>query len=248
MVDRYNVPNFVENDPISIPASFTNVKDQEISGFFTATMAWGLRKTIINKSRELMARMDNAPYQFIVEGKQSDWKQVEGFKHRTFQPVDLLYIMDFLRRHYSKFDSLESAFMQKWSDDHDALELGLTAFQEYVFEPDYAPQRTRKHVASPVRKSTCKRLNMMMRWFVRNDDAGVDLGIWQNIKPSQLMIPLDVHVDRVARELGLIQRKQTDWLTVKEITNYCRTLDAEDPGKYDFALFGFGLERKYGYY
>lgn len=249
MVERYNVPDFVENDPISVPASFTDPRDQEIAGFFTAVMAWGLRKTIIRKARELMDRMDRAPYDFITQSRDEDLKVLMDFKHRTFQPTDVLYFVEFLRYHYEHFDSLEDAFTLKWNDsDPDALEHGLVGFHDYMFSLDYAPHRTRKHVATPVRRSTCKRLNMMMRWFVRNDDKGVDLGIWKAIKPRHLYIPVDVHVDRIGRQLGIISRKQTDWKTVKEITEFCRNLDPEDPGKYDFALFGYGLEKKYGYF
>lgn len=248
-VQRYNVPQFVENDPLSIPASFSEKKDQEISGFFTAVMTWGLRKTVINKSKELMSRMDNAPYHFIMQAEESDLKALEGFKHRTFQPTDVLYFVHFLKEHYSRYESLEAAFTLEWNaEDVNALEKGLINFHNYMFSLEFAPHRTKKHVATPARRSTCKRLNMMMRWFVRRDDRGVDLGIWRKIKPSQLFIPLDVHVDRIARDLGIIKRKSTDWETVKELTEYCRKLDPVDPGKYDFALFGYGLEKKYGYF
>ena len=244
---RYNVPKFIENDPMSIPLSYTKKQDVEISGFFTAMMAWGLRKTIINKSEELMRRMDHAPYDFIINAEDSDLAVLTDFKHRTFQPTDLLYFVDFLQRHYSESETLESAFTIHWNDqDPEALESGLIHFHDYVFSADYAPSRSKKHIATPSRKSTCKRLNMMMRWFVR--DEGVDLGIWKTIRPRHLYIPLDVHVDRVARELNLIKRKQTDWKTVKELTETCRQLNPEDPGRYDFALFGYGLEKKYGYF
>ncbi len=247
-VERYNVPDFVGNDPMSIPSSFSKKQDIEISGFFTAVFAWGLRKTIINKSKELMLRMGNSPYEFILNASDHDLKDLTSFKHRTFQATDLLFFVEFLKHHYHQYDSLEDAFTRNWTEDVDALERGLIEFQEYMFSFDFAPQRSRKHIASPRRKSTCKRLNMMMRWFVRSDDQNVDLGIWKKIRPSQLFIPLDVHVDRVARNMGLIERKQTDWLTVKELTSVCRKLDPSDPGKYDFALFGVGLENKYGYF
>jgi uncharacterized protein (TIGR02757 family) len=245
---RYNHPDFVTNDPISIPSSFTNLQDIEISGFFTAIMSWGLRKTIIKKSRELMGRMDNSPYQFIVNASEKDLKAIEGFCHRTLQPTDVLYLVDFLKRHYEEHNSLEAAFLFEKSDDANILEWAFINFNKTVFNSEYAPRRTQKHIANPLKKSTCKRLNMMMRWFVRKDDRGVDLGIWNTIQPSQLMIPLDVHVDRVARRIGLLKRKQTDWQAVKELTAVCRQLDRNDPGKYDFALFGAGLEEKYGYF
>lgn len=247
LVERYNVPSFIEHDPLSVPKRFSKKQDQEISGFFTATFAWGLRKTIINKSLELMSLMDDSPHDFILNATAADLKSLLHFKHRTFQTTDLLFFIEFLKSHYQKHDSLEQAFSRHMSADVDSLELGLIGFHNDLFAVDFAPGRSKKHVATPVRKSTCKRLNMMMRWFVRKDEQPVDMGIWTKIKPNQLYLPLDVHVDRIAREMNLIDRKQTDWLTVRELTERCRQMDPDDPGKYDFALFGYGLERKYGY-
>ena len=228
-----------------MPHLFSKKQDREIIGFWVAMLAWGQRKTIINKGRELIDLMDGAPHDFIVNHQEVDRKRFLKFKHRTFQATDTLYFLAFLSNFYKKNNSLESAFANGIHTDDETVENGLIHFHELFFSLPDAPQRTRKHVATPVRKSTCKRLNMFLRWMVRKDDKGVDFGIWNTIKPSQLLIPLDVHVDRVARNLGLIQRKQTDWKTVLELTEQLRKFDPEDPVKYDFALFGSGvLEKK----
>lgn len=248
LVDRYNCDAFVVNDPMQVPMQFDQLQDIEIAAFFTATLAWGLRKTIISKSTELMERMDNAPYDFILNHSDSDLKALETFKHRTFNSTDLLYFVDFLQRHYSSFDSLEDAFLKGMNTASPDLKDGLIGFHEYFFNSEYAPNRTKKHVATPLRKSACKRLNMMMRWLARWDESGVDLGIWRRIGKENLYIPVDVHVDRIARRWGILSRKQTDWQAVEEVTAFCRVLDPADPGKYDFALFGWGLEEKQGFF
>lgn len=235
-VDRYNVPEFIETDPICIPHSFTLKQDIEIAGFFAATFSWGQRKTIINKSKELMTLMDNSPYQFILYHKPKDRQRFNKFVHRTFQYTDTLYFLTFLQKHYQKFKSLEDLFLGTNLDGPD-----LANFHQRFFNLKDAPQRTRKHIPTPLRKSTCKRLNMYLRWMVRKDDRGVDFGIWNRIQASQLWIPLDVHVDRVARRLNLLERKQTDWLTTQELTKKLSYFDPKDPVKYDFALFGLGV-------
>lgn len=248
LVERYNCDQFITNDPMQVPKSFQKRQDVEIAAFITATLGWGLRKTIINKSFELMERMDNAPHDFILNHTPKDLKALESFKHRTFNATDLLYFVDFLQRHYTEYDSLETAFTLGMQAKESTLKDGLIHFHNYFFDAEHAPRRTRKHVATPERKSACKRLNMMMRWLVRKDHTGVDLGIWSEIKMSQLYIPLDVHVDRIARRWNILTRKPTDWQAVEEVTAFCRALDPEDPGKYDFALFGIGLEEKQGYF
>ncbi len=272
-VDEYNRPGFIDNDPICIPHRFTNKQDREIMGFFAAVLAWGQRKTIINKCTELIARMDGVPSDFVKNHRESDLKRLLGFKHRTFNDTDLLYFISFFKYHYAYHDSLEHAFVQysrqgefrsEYMDssvtiDEDTLsspvcyahelqldtlfiEKALNAFRGYFFSlPDY-PLRTRKHVSSPLQNSACKRLNMFLRWMVRHDDRGVDFGLWKQITPAQLICPCDVHVERVARRLGLIHRKQSDWKTALELTENLRQLDRNDPVKYDFALFGLGVE------
>lgn len=273
-VAQYNRPNFIENDPICIPHQFSKKQDIEIAAFFAAILAWGQRKTIINKCRELLARMDNDPHCFMLEHTDADLKRLLGFKHRTFNDTDLLYFVAFFQQHYRQSDSLETAFLSPADSfqtdfmsiqvigDYAAyassscmlselnqqvprIEQALNYFRSYFFSlPDY-PRRTIKHISSPLQKSTCKRLNMFLRWMVRRDDKGVDFGIWNTLKPADLICPCDVHVDRVARRLGMIERKQTDWKTALELTERLREFDPLDPVKYDFALFGLGVEEKF---
>jgi uncharacterized protein (TIGR02757 family) len=236
----YNQPGFIENDPVSIPHLFTKKQDIEIAGLFAATLAWGQRKTIIRKCRELMAMMDDDPYNFVLKHSDTDLKPFLQFKHRTFNATDTLYFIEFLKSFYQKQTSLEDAFLV--SPEEQTIENGLIGFHNIFFGlPDF-PIRTKKHVATPARKSTCKRLVMYLRWMVRQDNQGVDFGIWKTIRPSQLVCPCDLHVDRVARNLKLIKRKQTDWQTALELTEQLRKFDPTDPVKYDFALFGLGIE------
>ncbi len=240
-VALYNNKSFIETDPITIPHRFSRLQDIEIMGFWAAMLAWGQRVTIINKANELVALMDGAPYDFIKNHKEKDRKRFLNFKHRTFQPTDTLYFLEFFQQYYQENDSLEMAFAQHIKAEDEHVGNALRGFHELFFSLPDAPQRTRKHIATPARKSCCKRLNMFLRWMVRKDDKGVDLGLWDNISPAQLLIPLDVHVDRVARRLGLLQRKRTDWQSVLELTAQLRTFDPDDPVKYDFALFGMGV-------
>jgi uncharacterized protein (TIGR02757 family) len=198
-------------------------------------------KTIIKKSKELMQLMNMQPYEFVLHHSDNDLKSLLNFKHRTFNATDLLYFIEFFRFHYTNNKSLETAFT-KWGDD---VEQMLTGFHHYFFSLEHVPNRTKKHVATPYKKSNCKRLNMFLRWMVRKDSKGVDFGIWKNISPAQLICPVDVHVARVAKRFGLIQRNQMDWNTAIELTNFLRTLDANDPVKYDFALFALGVVEKY---
>jgi uncharacterized protein (TIGR02757 family) len=243
-VALFNRPAFITDDPVSIPHKFSKLQDIEIAGFFAAVLAWGQRKTIINKSLELMELMGNSPYDFVLNHSENDLKQLMRFKHRTFKDLDTLYFIDFFSRFYRENESLETAFVIGYTPDKDVMETLLTNFHDYFFQHSHVPQRTRKHVATPKRKAACKRINMFLRWMVRKDDKGVDFGLWNKISPSQLICPCDLHVDRVGRSLGLIRRKQTDWLTAMELTRNLRILDAVDPVKYDFALFGLGVMEK----
>jgi uncharacterized protein (TIGR02757 family) len=267
-VIQYNRPEFIPNDPVSIPHLFSKKQDIEIMGLWAAVLAWGQRITIINKCRELIALMDGAPYDFIINHEETDLKKLLQFKHRTFNDIDTLYFISFFRHHYSQHQSLESAFIPNkthqtpfviLSDSEVSSKSDITAnakisepiekylnhFRNYFFSlPDY-PNRTKKHISSPSQKSTCKRLNMFLRWMVRKDNNGVDFGIWNKIKPSELIVPCDLHVDRVARKLNLITRKQTDWQTAVELTERLREFDPADPVKYDFALFGLGIFEKF---
>ena len=267
-VIQYNRPEFIPNDPVSIPHLFTKKQDIEIMGLWAAVLAWGQRVTIINKCRELITLMDGAPYDFIMNHEETDLKKLLHFKHRTFNDIDTLYFISFFKYHYSMHNSLESAFIPALipqtlfvilSDSEgsssrsnnanvapaEPIEKYLNHFRNYFFSlPDY-PHRTKKHISSPSQKSICKRLNMFLRWMVRKDGCGVDFGIWNQIKPSELIIPCDLHVDRVARKLKLITRKQTDWQTAVELTERLREFDPVDPVKYDFALFALGIEEKF---
>lgn len=244
-VAQYNRPEFIQNDPVVIPHSFNRKQDIEIMGFWSAILAWGQRVTIINKCRELISLMDGAPYDFIMNHREPDLQNLLKFKHRTFNDTDTLYFIQFFRRHYEQFESLEDAFIP--DDGIYSPFRGLGGFRSYFFSlPDH-PHRTMKHISSPSQKSTCKRLNMFLRWMVRKDNCGVDFGIWNKIKPAELIIPCDLHVDRVARSLKLITRKQTDWQTAVELTECLREFDPDDPVKYDFALFGLGIEEKFGF-
>jgi len=244
-VDEYNQPSFIYNDPISIPHQFSKKQDIEIAGLFAALFSWGNRTTIINKSRELMGIMDNAPYEFCLHTNPQKLKRLLTFKHRTFNPTDLLYFVDFLQHHYSVHDTLEMAFLKGMDKQSLTIETGLNGFFNYFFSLEDPPARTRKHIAAPQKKASCKRLNMYLRWMVRNDKKGVDFGIWKKIKPSQLICPIDVHVARVARRFGLLKRNVVDWQAALELTEYLRNLDPADPVKYDFALFGLGVIEKF---
>ncbi|HZH35658.1 MAG TPA: TIGR02757 family protein [Flavisolibacter sp.] len=236
-----NQPSFIAPDPISVPHRFTQKQDIEIAAFFASIFAWGNRTTIINKTNALLQLMDDAPHQFCLAYDEAGLKRLLSFRHRTFNTTDLLYFVHFLHHHYSGHQSLESAFSRWVKPGDDTIENALTSFHRYFFSLEDAPSRTKKHIATPERGSTCKRLCMFLRWMVRRDNCGVDFGIWQTISPAQLVCPVDLHVARVARQLGLITRKQTDWLTALELTGKLKLMDPHDPAKYDFALFGLGV-------
>jgi uncharacterized protein (TIGR02757 family) len=243
IVDKVNNVDFITMDPISIPHRFSRKQDIEIAGFFSAMLAWGNRKTIINKSIELLTLMDNQPYDFIVHHQQKDLKRLTSFIHRTFQSTDLLYFIDFLHRYYKINESLETAFNPKDITNYRQKD-ALINFHKLFFNHDFAPDRTKKHIATPAKNSTCKRLNMYLRWMVRADDKKVDFGIWNSIPMSELMIPLDVHVENYARQFGLLTRKQRDWQAVEEITSQLKKMNPDDPVIYDYALFGLGVALK----
>jgi uncharacterized protein (TIGR02757 family) len=244
-VEEYNTPAFIGPDPISIPHRFRKKQDIEIAAFFASIFAWGNRTTIINKATELMQLMDDAPHDYITTHTEKDLKRLLQFKHRTFNVTDLLYFILFLKYHYSKSKTLETAF-SKWMGAKDInIEKALTGFHAYFFSLPDAPPRTKKHIATPERGSTCKRLNMFLRWMVRKDNCGVDFGIWKTISPAQLICPIDVHVARVAQRFNLVQRKPVDWLTALELTEQLKQFDKTDPAKYDFALFGLGVVERF---
>ena len=241
----HNHQGFIEKDPISIPHRFSKKQDIEIAGFFAAIFSWGNRTTIINKCTELMKLMDDAPFQFVTQHQEVELKRFLDFKHRTFNPTDLLHFIRVLRHHYEKDQqiepSLETAFLKGLNEHDKNVEHALIEFHHFFFSLEDSPDRTKKHISTPANNSSCKRLNMFLRWMVRIDKAGVDFGIWKNIKPNQLVCPLDVHVQRVARNLNLIQSEKADWKTAVELTEKLKTFDPRDPVKYDIALFSMGV-------
>jgi uncharacterized protein (TIGR02757 family) len=237
----FNRPDFIPDDPISIPHRYTGKQDREIAGLFAALLAWGQRKTILQKCRDLLDRMDDAPYAYIRGAKEQDLKSLEGFVHRTFNDFDLLYTVQFLQDHYRKYDSLEKAFQGK--DEEDTVSSHLVHFRQNFLSDFQGKIRTAKHISSPEKKSACKRLNMYLRWMVRKDEAGVDFGLWTRIRPDQLVLPCDVHVERVAKKLGLTERPKPDWGMAVEITERLKSIDPKDPARFDFALFGMGIEK-----
>jgi len=241
-VAQFNKPAFIASDPIQIPKQFSERQDIEIAAFFAATIAWGNRAGIIKNAQNLMDRMHNAPYDFVMNASKSDLKSLNGFVHRTFNDIDTHFFIRSLRNIYSKYDSLEPLFMPLNNEMN--LHQSISRFREVFFEIPY-PQRTSKHVANPQKGSAAKRIHMFLRWMVRRDSNGVDFGIWRHIAPSKLSCPLDVHSGNVARKLGLIDRKQNDLKALMELDENLRKLDATDPVKYDFALFGLGVFEKF---
>jgi uncharacterized protein (TIGR02757 family) len=240
----YNQHKFIESDPICIPHLYTKTQDIEIAGLFAAVFAWGNRSTIIAKCKELLQLMDNSPHDFIINHQETDRKRFLAFKHRTFNATDLLYFIEFLQQYYQSIISLEFAFSGFMNEEDVHVENALVGFHRMFFALEH-PDRTRKHISTPERNAACKRLNMFLRWMVRSDQNGVDFGIWKQIKPSQLVCPMDIHVSRVATKLGLIEKPQANWKSALVLTEQLRTLDAADPCKYDFALFGLGVMEKY---
>lgn len=238
--DLYNNPNFIETDPIQIPHQFSSKKDIEISGFLTATIAWGNRKMIINNANKMMDIMGNSPYDFVMNYDKSN-PQIDVFVHRTFNGIDLNYFFLALRHIYEKHGDLEQVFIPQPQQD---LQAKISDFKRIFFEIDH-PLRTQKHVSDPMKGSAAKRINMFLRWMVRNDNKGVDFGIWSHISPAQLSCPLDVHSGNVARKLGLLTRKQNDAKALKELGANLLKFDPNDPVKYDFALFGLGVFEKF---
>jgi uncharacterized protein (TIGR02757 family) len=244
-VMQFNQVTFIEADPVSIPHQFTKKQDIEIAAFFTAIISWGQRKTILQSATRLMELMDFTPHDFLQNHTDQDLKRFEGFVHRTFNATDLYYLIHVLKFYYQKHEGLEDLFLNAKATPILGIRDKLIHFHNQVFDFDFAPERTRKHIATPERNSACKRLNMFLRWMVRKDGNGVDFGIWERITPQELMCPLDVHVHRVALDLGLMSRTQADWKAAEELTAQLRLFCPDDPVKYDFALFGIGLESKH---
>lgn len=239
----YEKPDFLDTDPIQIPALFTLKQDVEIAGFLTATIAWGNRKSIITNAHKLIKIMGNAPYDFIKNFDEEEQAHLfDGFVHRTFNSVDAVFFMKALQNLYSKFPSMEDFFVQ--FSHYTRLNDAIHDFKNEFFSIPH-PERTKKHVGDPQKNSSCKRINMFFRWMARPNTQGVDFGVWKNIQPSQLSCPLDVHSGNVARKLGLLKRKQNDGKALLELDTALRKFDANDPVKYDYALFGLGVFEKF---
>jgi len=237
-VVQYNTLDFIESDPVQIPHLFTQKEDIEIAGFLSATIAWGNRKMIIKNSHKMMNLMGNAPYDFVMSHTEDNLEQLESFVHRTFNGQDFSFFIRSLKNIYENHNGLESVFTSNQNLDH--RQLSIAEFKKIFFEIPHLT-RTQKHVSDPSNNSAAKRINMYLRWMVRQDNKGVDLGIWKNISPASLSCPLDVHSGNVARKLGLLSRKQNDGKAVAELDLQLRKLDPIDPVKYDFALFGLGV-------
>lgn len=240
--EQYERPKFIVDDPIKIPHQFTKKEDIEISGFLTATIAWGNRKSIINNSSRLMGLLDNSPYDFIFNHQESDLDRLANFVHRTFNGIDLQFFIQSLKNIYQNHDGLEGIFTKY--QEQDCLQAAISKFKTLFFELAHQ-QRTQKHVSDPLKGSAAKRINMFLRWMVRPAAKQVDFGLWKGISPAKLSCPLDVHTGNVARKLGLLKRKQNDAKTLAELDKYLRKLDAKDPVKYDYALFGLGVFEKF---
>lgn len=241
-VDQYNNPEFITTDPVQIPHQFTRKEDIEIAGFLTAAIAWGNRKSILKNANSLMELLGNSPYDFVLNHSEEDLESLENFVHRTFNGTDLTYFVKALQNIYVHHLGLEGVFTKHSSKE--GLQVAIHEFKKIFFELPHEI-RTQKHVSDPLKNSAAKRINMFLRWMVRRDSGNVDFGIWENISPSQLSCPLDVHSGNVARKLGLLKRKQNDAKALQELDTSLRKMDPNDPVKYDFALFGLGVFEKY---
>ncbi len=238
----YNNPNFIETDPIQIPHLFSKKEDIEIAGFLTAIISWGNRTMIIRNANKMMEMLDNAPHDFILNHTNNDLKGLESFVHRTFNHIDLTQFIKSLQNIYINHDGLENVL--KINDQSNTYQNSIHHFKQVFFEIEHE-NRTLKHISDPLKNSAAKRINMFLRWMVRNDKTGVDFGLWKTHKPANLSCPLDVHSGNVARKLKLLLRKQNDWKAVAELDKNLRKLDKLDPVKYDFALFGLGVFEKF---
>ena len=241
--EEYNRPFFIAEDPVSIPHHFTQKEDIEISGFLTALISWGRRPAILKAASKLMENMDYAPFEFIIGYNDNDLKRLANFVYRTFNSSDLLFLVEALRRIYLDKGGLE-AICESCFKETGEIKGMITGLRQELLKTTHL-SRSEKHLAAPEKGSAAKRINMFLRWMVRNDDKGVDFGIWKGIPAASLMIPLDVHSGNTARKLGLLQRKQNDWKAVEELTRELRRFDPADPVKYDFALFGTGIYEKW---
>lgn len=238
--DRYNRSTFIEEDPISIPHQFTKKEDIEISGFFSALIAWGRRDIIIRNAQNLMERMDMEPHAFVTQASEEELEVLNGFVHRTFNQIDCKALVYGLRHAYLHEGGLEGIFSKEIKESDTNIANAILGARNTLIASQAFPQRSHKHLANPAKGSSAKRISMYLRWMVRRDERGVDFGIWNNIRMDQLICPLDVHTGTIGRKLGILKRKQNDWKAAVELTNALKTYDPLDPVKYDYALFGLG--------
>ncbi len=236
-VNQFNTIDFIEPDPISVPHRYSFKQDVEIASFLASSIAWGNRKIITKNGHRMMDLLGNSPYDFVISHKEHQLKRLESFVHRTFNGEDFIYFIKALKHIYTNHNGLESIFIKHQTLD--SLQPAIHELNKIFFEIEH-PQRTRKHVADPMKGSVAKRINMSLRWLCRKDNKGVDFGIW-DINPAKLSCPLDVHSGNVARKLGLLKRKTNDVKALEELDKSLRELDPIDPVKYDFALFGLGI-------
>lgn len=236
---RYDNPDFIEADPISIPHSFSSQLDREISGFLAATIAWGNRKAIVRSAHRMMDYLDGRPYDFVMGASESEITTLSSYVHRTFNGIDLECFVRALRRICEQSGSLGEWFQRDYESCGDMRQV-LSHFRQQFFSLPH-PHRSEKHLSSIDKGAACKRLNMYLRWMVREDSHGVDFGYWRRIPASALYLPLDLHSGNISRQLGLLERKQNDWKAVEEVMYHLREADPNDPVKYDYALFGVGI-------
>ena len=241
--EKYNHPDFITTDPVQIPHLFSDVNDIEISAFLSATIAWGQRITIIKNMQKLIALMDHAPYDFIINSLEQDLERFSYFKHRTFNGEDCKFFIKSLKNIYKSHNGLGNLIQNIYLKKRNIFDV-LVEFRKVFFEVDH-PQRSQKHFSNVLKGASAKRLNMFFRWMIRCDNNGVDFGLWNKIPMSDLYLPLDVHTGNVARKLGLLNKKQNDWKAVEEVTEVLKKFDSSDPVKYDFALFGLGVFEKF---
>lgn len=239
---RYDRPDFIAPDPISIPHSFSSQADREVSGLLAATIAWGNRKAIVRSAQRMMDYLDQRPYEFVVGASEQELKTLTSYVHRTFNGTDLDCFVRAIRRICQEHGSLGEWFENQYLLRGD-MRLVLADFRTLFFEAPH-PQRSEKHLSSIAKGAACKRLNMYLRWMVRPDPRGVDFGYWRKIPASALYLPLDLHSGNIARQLGLLTRRQNDWKAVEEVMTQLRKADPNDPVKYDYALFGVGINNQ----
>ena len=237
--DRYNNESFIEADPISVPHSFTRPVDREIAGFLAATIAWGNRRAIVQSAHRMMRYMDNTPEDFVRNATEADMEYLRTYVHRTFNGIDFQDFVRGLRHIITEWGSVGNYFETRY-EEHGDLRLVFSDFRRDFFAAEH-DAHCEKHLSSIDKGAACKRLCMYLRWFVRHDDRGVDFGMWRRIPMSALYMPLDIHTGRMGRNLGLLNRKQSDWKAVEELTASLRELHADDPVRYDYSLFGLGI-------